>query len=103
MFIVFLYTFSFLTKHQTPERECQKRQQRTEENHPRRIPLIPMVFGSSGWEDFYIPENLDFRPDPETLYKESQSISWNEEHAQKYRLRFTDHFRLVVSVEPVEE
>lgn len=40
---------------------------------------------------------------PETLYKESQSISWNEEHAQKYRLRFTDHFRLVVSVEPVEE
>ena len=56
-----------------------------------------------GWEDFYIPENLGFRPDPETLYKESQSISWNEEHAQKYRLRFTDHFRLVVSVEPVEE
>ena len=58
---------------------------------------------SSGWEDFYIPENLGFRPDPETLYKESQSISWNEEHAQKYRLWFTDHFRLVVSVEPVEE
>lgn len=56
-----------------------------------------------GWEDFYIPENLGFRPDPEALYKESQSISWNEEHAQKYRLRFTDHFRLVVSVEPVEE
>lgn len=53
------------------------------------------------WERYYVPDSLGFALDPDALYDENQSIQWNEEHARQYRLRYTDNFHLVVSVEPV--
>ena len=54
------------------------------------------------WALVYVPNCLEFSLDQNALYHENESISWNEENAQQYRLRFTEHFCLVVSVEPVE-
>ena len=53
------------------------------------------------WTPFYIPDCLGFAPDRQTLYNGNESISWNEENSHQYRLSYTTHFHLVVSVEPV--
>ena len=55
------------------------------------------------WTPFYIPDCLGFAPDRQTLYNGNESISWNEENSQQYRLSYTTQFHLVVSVEPVGE
>lgn len=52
------------------------------------------------WVYFYLPECLGFSLDQDALYNENESIPWNEANAQRYQLRYTEHFRLVVSAEP---
>lgn len=56
----------------------------------------------SNWVRYYIPNCLDFSPDKNALYRNSESVLWNEQYTQKYRLLVTKNFRLAVSVEPVE-
>lgn len=53
------------------------------------------------WEDFYFIDALGFSPAQNMLYNEIRSISWNEEHTQKYRIGYTSNLRLVVSIVPV--
>lgn len=53
------------------------------------------------WVEFYVPDCLGFSLDPNALYEENESIAWNRENARQYRLRVTEHFRLVISVEPL--
>ena len=55
------------------------------------------------WADFYLPNCLHFSPDPDAPYRENESISWNREHARQYLIRYTENFRLAVSVEPVAD
>lgn len=54
------------------------------------------------WTVFNVPNCLGFSPDQSALFNEEESINWNKENARQYRLRYTDHFSLVVSAEPVE-
>lgn len=54
------------------------------------------------WVHFYVPDYMNFSLDQEALYRESRSIQWNEVHARKYRIRYTEHLRLVVSAEPLD-
>lgn len=53
------------------------------------------------WVHFYVPDCLGFSLDQNALFDENESIEWNEEYAQKYRLCYTSNFNLVVSAEPV--
>lgn len=52
------------------------------------------------WEDFYVPDALEFAMDPDRVFDENRSIPWNEAHTQWYRLTYTSNFRLVVAAEP---
>ncbi len=54
------------------------------------------------WVDFYVPNCLHFSLDQSALYNENESINWNETHARQYLVHYTENFRLVVSVEPVD-
>ena len=54
------------------------------------------------WVHFYVPDCLNFSLDKNALYNENRSIAWNEKHARRYLIRYTQNFGLVVSVEPVE-
>lgn len=73
------------------------------EGQPQPVTLYRGIGEDTGrrWKDFYLPDSLDFSLDPDALYHESESIQWNEQHARRYRLYLTEHFRLVVSVEPL--
>lgn len=71
--------------------------------HPEPV----MDYGGLGdetdrsWVRFYVPDCLGFSLDQNALFNENESIEWNEEYAQKYRLCYTSNFNLVVSAEPV--
>lgn len=54
------------------------------------------------WVAFYVPDGLGFSLDQDALYREGRSIQWNERHARKYLIRYTENFRVVVSAEPVD-
>ena len=53
------------------------------------------------WVEFYVPDCLGFSLEEDALYDDNKSIEWNEENARQYCLHYTDHFYLVVSIEPV--
>lgn len=54
------------------------------------------------WVYFYVPNALDFSLDQDALYREGKSIAWNQENARQYRVSYTEHFHLVVSIAPLE-
>lgn len=51
------------------------------------------------WQDFYVPHGLSFSPTPDMLFDEKRSISWNEEHTPQYKIAYTSHFRIMISME----
>ncbi len=53
------------------------------------------------WVEFYLPNCFDASLDPDALFAENESNGWNTGYDQQYRVRFTEHFHLVVSIEPV--
>ena len=75
------------------------------EGQPEPVTLYRGIgAGTDGmWADFYLPNCLHFSPDPDAPYRENESISWNREHARQYLIRYTENFRLAVSVEPVAD
>lgn len=54
------------------------------------------------WLRFYVPDGLGFAPAAADLYRESQSILWNQQHAQLYQLRFTLNYHVVFSIEEAD-
>lgn len=54
------------------------------------------------WVHFYVPEGLGFSLNPDALYDETESVSWNEEHAEQYQISYTENFHIVVSAEPAD-
>ena len=48
-----------------------------------------------------MPNAMGFSLDMERPYRESQSFSWNLEHAQRYRVGYTTNFHLVVEITPI--
>lgn len=73
------------------------------QHHPEPLTRYGGISEDTGyeWVEFYVPDCLGFSLEQDVLYHENKSIIWNEENARQYRLRYTDHFHLVVSVEPV--
>lgn len=74
------------------------------EGQPRPVTRYRGIGEDTGrrWVDFYLPDNLGFSLDPDALYRDGESVQWNEENARQYRLYLTRHFRLVVSAEPLD-
>ena len=72
------------------------------EGQPEPVTVYGGIGEDTGgrWMHFYVPDCLDFSLDQDALYRENESIQWNEQHAQRYRLLVTENFRLAVSVEP---
>lgn len=72
------------------------------EGQPEPVTVYGGIGEDTGgrWMHFYVPDCLDFSLDQDALYRENESIQWNEQHAQRYRLLVTENFQLAVSVEP---
>ena len=54
-----------------------------------------------GWVEVLVPNAMGFSLDMERPYRESQSFSWNLEHAQRYRVGYTTNFHLVGEITPM--
>ena len=54
-----------------------------------------------GWVEVLVPNAMEFSLDMERPYRESLSIPWNLEHAQRYRVSYTTNFHLVVEITPI--
>lgn len=52
------------------------------------------------WVLIRVPNALNFSPDPDRPLVEGQTILWNLEHAQRYRVSYTTNFHLVVDITP---
>lgn len=84
--------------------------------HPHRLPgpyteNLPEPFTCYGvigedtggqWVRLLVPNGMEFQLDPERLYDEDRNIGWNEEHAQRYLVRYTNNFQIVTEIEPWE-
>lgn len=72
------------------------------EGQPEPVTIYGGIGEDTGgrWMHFYVPDCLHFSLDQDALYHENESIQWNEQHAQRYRLLVTENFRLAVFVEP---
>ena len=55
----------------------------------------------SKWIDILVPVAMEFSPSTERPFRESQSIPWNLEHAQRYQVRDTSNFHLAVEITPI--
>ncbi|MCI9155465.1 MAG: hypothetical protein HFF44_00830 [Lawsonibacter sp.] len=55
----------------------------------------------SHWIDILVPRAMEFSPSGERPFRESQSIPWNLEHAQRYRVSYTSNFHLAAEITPI--
>lgn len=53
------------------------------------------------WIEILVPTAMDFTPSAERPFRESQSIPWNLEHAQRYEVFYTPGFHLADKITPV--
>lgn len=54
------------------------------------------------WLKINVPLCLNFIPNQNKTFNKRKNIEWNKKNAQQYLIRYTDQFRLVVSIEPVD-
>ncbi len=71
------------------------------EEQPTMFTVYRGIGEAAGWKDYYIPDSLGFAPDEAGYYDENKSLDWNDENARLYSLTYTANFRVVISIEPV--
>lgn len=69
---------------------------------PRLITRRGIVGEDTGyeWAVVRIPDALNFSPDPDRLFDETQTPAWNLEHARRYWVSYTSNFHLVTEITP---
>lgn len=53
------------------------------------------------WRRLYLPRETPLSPGPERPFDETQPLDWNQEHAQRYQVRYTTNLHLAVEITPV--
>lgn len=53
------------------------------------------------WLKIKVPLCLNFKLDQNKIFKAGKSVAWNRKNAKQYLVRYTDQFKLVVSIEPI--
>ena len=53
------------------------------------------------WLRIKVPLCLNFKLDQNKIFKAGKSVAWNRKNAKQYLVRYTDQFKLVVSIEPI--
>lgn len=51
------------------------------------------------WEEYYVPDFLEFTLDTENVYDEWKGLEWNREHTTMYNITYTPDIHLVTSVQ----
>lgn len=69
-------------------------------NFVRKYHIVGTAPGDQ-WIDILVPDAMGFTPNPDRPLREGQSIPWNLENAQRYRVSYTPDFHLAVEITPI--